>query len=503
MNQDVKNTFNQGMDPPKILFVIAVMLCMVPNLLLLHPDGEEPSSSTEAAVKSFIDDEGNFTTRLRLKNESVRLSILSQLNCGVPGYLEFCFSGSFFSAGRLNFKGALREFYSSVAQDAGAGVFSEQSGFAATDSLSRSSRLGVILHTGMGGGSFSGPDFWAFRANSGELSAGVLFDRVPLMNTELFLIETDLIVSGGTFNGAAAGSSWFFNRPLLPFQTAVNCSSELRVVLNPDYTGRKAFAFTDDDVSAALSFIYDCCFPLYTAPGNSYRGLLRLGNKTFFAEAVVESSSDNYISPSGKPPNEAFSWGGGFKYLKKDDYDLEISGAYNNNQNRPTVLLSRVIEQKEAAEITAVVESRFFRFRFDGDYSWAWDVNGVFSNAAGAQFFFTAESQELRLGAEIGLSIDDVFMTRNQPELKMRVNACCTTAPFAVKFSSEWQGEAGIPGGLPKTVNLSLDVKASTEEYSIFGKITLGILYSLSDAGFYQPDTPTAGFTFGFESFES
>lgn len=447
--------------------VIAISLSISPVF------SDSPAAAEAKAVLTY---DGLLQGRLRFNSELIRLSIIAELDCGITEYVELCCRADFFGLGRMNLKGALREFYSSSALSAGSSVLSEKSGFSVTDSFSRTSRWGGFLLTETPAADVPGPDFWAFRTNSGEFSAGFIFDGITIIDLQLFMLETDLIVSAGTSDGDET-DGWFSDRPLLPSQEVINLSGGLRTAVNPGRRGRRAMIPGSDSFSAAASASADFSFPKLTEPGESLRAFICAGSRSLYVCSFIETCSEDFISPSGEQPDKAFSWGGRAVAAGKGSLKTEFSGEYNYYQNHSGLLSGRVYEQEEEASLTMFLDSGIMRMKLEGEYCRDYDENGICNESAGAEFKLYGESDELRMGTEIKVTADPLYTASREFIMRMKTLIRFRAEIFEAKLTAQWNGSHSLNEIISDSTELGAEFQLRSDGYRLTADVFLEMEY--------------------------
>ncbi len=493
--------------------MVFILLCLLIQQDYAGPqDADAGRSGLTVSVKSSLNNIGDFTNRLRLVNEYIRLSVLSNITGGELDFIEPSLMSKPFSAGRLKLKGAVREFYTSGSFSAGSTVFTESSGLTITDSFSGSSRYGAFLSTGRTWAFVPDSALWAFRTNSGTMSAGLLLKNMEMLRTDSLLVETNFIASAGTVP-ALSSSAWFAESPLLPEQYAANLAAELRFVFRlpaSSYgidrlmkigTGRKAMRPLGEGFSTAVSAVGELSLPTYTERGGAFRGFLWLGTEAVSFKGFLEFNTDGYISPSGSRRPSAGSGGGRLFFGTGEIWKLDLSAEYNQWQAYPEVLLGRVIEKKEEFSVIAALSSDSFWFRLNGAYNWCFDRNGVFFDKGDASAGFRTESYDLITAAEVRVSGLNIFKVPEDQRLETDVEFRWNPDGFSAGTNFGLKAMLSPGSCLADEAKIKLNLKASVDAYSVSGRFSVNIYYNkdgdvLSD--FIEKYTPE--FSIGFES---
>ena len=492
-----------------------ILVFILMNLLI----GRNPAFSAEdetpvlsSSVRCQLTSSGEFSNRLRLINENMRISILTRFSGEDLEVVEPAFMSEPFLAGRLKLKGVIREFYASRPAPAGSSVFFERSGFSVTDSFSGSSRLGLVLKTDRPGSDFPGPTFWAFKTNGGNLSSGFFFDGLQLLRLGTFLMETDLIASAGTA-GADIPDRWFADQPLLSAQPVINCSAEVRMIMKipemaidklPEIivlSGRRSFRPAGEELSVALSVFGDLSLPAYSVQGHSLRGLLWFGSSSAAFLGYVNYNSADYISPAGGLWKSALSGGSKIFFRSRGSVNFNFSFEYNHCRNHPKILINRMIEQAEDVSVSAVFDSRYFRLRLNCDYNWSFDGNRSFSDSGSAAVFFRAEAEDFRLGIEAGLSGDEILNNFDRQRFKMKTGIGWIPDFLSIEADCFWRAGLQLELYEAEDAGCAVSIKVKTGAYWVSGKLSVDVYYRCNEGGVGSCiDRVVPGFSLAFES---
>ena len=413
-------------------------------------------------ISAMLDKEGSFLNRLRWENGSLVISLNSVVD-GNDFSIEPTCSTTELKVGRLKFKSMLREIYSSEGSSAGASVLFESGALTVTDSFSSSSRYGVVLRP------FSAIDMssWLFRANNGQVSGGLIAQKLSPPGLGLIRFETDLALCvGSSIENTAA--SWFDDKPLLPLQPLLNPAIELRIASNPSCrAGRGMLKAAREDFSIALSVLAAGSLPLYTEAGGMIRFFSSLGWNRLKLSGSFLLTDDNYICPGGELMKNTQVVGLNLIVLTNPgECELEFETGFSRRVRRKSVVPTRYIGQKYELDQAVKLSSDIMAVKLSGEYGIDYAESGERSEQVAGELDMKIFINRFTLSA--GYEIESVSVNRFWEQPSHVVDYGLILKSGKVKFSlggkagTETKLQAGLDVYTDKT-DFSFDIEADTE----------------------------------------
>ena len=393
------------------------------------------STSSEYALRN----------RLRLFGEGVRLSLIAESDGAGFSFVEPVLLSELISVGRLRFRGALREYYSSSPFSAGSTVYAETSGISVSDSFCRSTMFGLHLRIPSYEDFLESFSLWAERADAGNASAGMIVNGIGFTLADWFRLEADLIGSAGT-SPASVPDGWFSDEVLLPGQTVLNFCGTLRAGLGEGpgaSSARRSFRRSGEGFHAAASVSAEMSRPQYTPGGYRLRAAAGAGGGPFFITGCFCLPSENYISPSGRVPGRAESGGLSLLLRLPLAWKTEIGLDYDLALYPCGLLIGRYLEQEDEVSVSASADSGIVRIKAGGGYRRQYDRNGCLSDRLKASGSFRARAYDFLIAASTVFTVSEPGLDP-EPEIKISAEAGWKPGPVELKGGCSW---SGCPGG--------------------------------------------------------
>jgi hypothetical protein len=330
-------------------------------------------ASGEGQLKSGFDQEGIFNNRLRIEYEFIRISLLASLSVEELKYIEADLISPELSIGRIYPKGLVREMYNPDGVSPSASVLTETSAVSISDSMSRSSRYGAVFSAD------SDLDFnaWLFRANSGEISAGLMLDSLSLLDVQGFCSDLNIFMNLSGYDGNSF-SEWFDSEAVNPPQAGLNPAAELCYSSSPsEGSGRRLMKYSGDAFSIKASLLAAASCPQYTEHGYLLRFLASAGNKTAACTALVQAASPEYMTPSGNP--SAFALINGISLaacFETTVLDIAVSADYCLKRKQYEVIPSRYLSQIQTFSAGVKLFFGIFLFSAEAVYNDCFETTG-------------------------------------------------------------------------------------------------------------------------------
>lgn len=433
------------------------------------------ATAGDVQLKAGFDKDGLFNNRLRFTGELFGFSLLASLSQDEIKYIEPDFISPTASVGRVFLKGFIRELYNPDGLNPAASVLTETTAVSVTDSMSRSSRYGLVISPG------SSIDFntWLFRANSGLFSGGLMLNDLKLDSFPEVCPELDIVLNIVSYGGKT-GSEWFDSSPAVPSQYGINPAAEIRLAGGTgDDSGRRMMKPLSDDLTAAFSLLAAASLPQYTAQGYLLRSFAAVGTKKAAFHGLFQMASPEYIRPSGKVLTFGLITGAGFSaVIKADIFSISFNTDYCLKRKNPELLPSRFIEQTQGLDSDVKIFWKIFSLALVSSYNTSCEHTGVNSDKASIEAQFGIDSEYVRIKLNCGSIFDE------PGSYSMSRSFCCSASLALILESLRFSLGSDYSDD---EITLKTGLKINTENYVISGSVDL-------KSGLVE------GFSIGFET---
>lgn len=367
----------------KKITLLLIIFLLIP-IVCLH---------AEVGLKCGFDSNGCFNNRLKFNGKSMGFSLLSAVSVNGFEWVEPTAFLKPLSIGRIKLEGIVRELHNPDGNSPSASVLTENSGLRVTDSMSRSSRYGILIAP-LNEHNFSA---WLYRANSGLISTGLFINQTDIIKLPLFCMEGEFILTAGSYDDCA-GSEWFGSTAALSQQLGLNTAVELRLSAGNSVAGRRMMIPDGDKLSGKFSFTAACSIPEYTGLGGLIRTTAAAGTRDLYLRALFQSISPNYIASSGEVPSYGMTAGAGISLAADIGFgDIDAMFDYCLKRRIADVIPARYIEQTEAIDCSLKFVVSNFDFKINGSYGSFYMSNGMIDTDAGFETRFKFDFDVIRL----------------------------------------------------------------------------------------------------------